>query len=235
MRIATSEAGKATNKWCTSWCKKNCQRFQAHDTRPLFVSRRCLCYKGIPLLKGFGFSLVRKIHGGSPGPRSSVFENFRATVRQRLSNEFSELFLRKKLLSLMHIASDKNEAFAAVFFFWISVLMAEFLVIFRDMIEFPPIQIVTVSSKVECLDGYSRSSTLFPMFSMVFYNLKHKKLRQNSTPAGIHRTKTVQVTVEAHGSAVPRGFERHRSSSRSRVFALIARSAMRKPVAGGQF
>ena len=46
----------------------------------------------------------------------------------------------------MHIARDKKWGICrGVFFLWISVLMAEFFVIFRDMIEFSRIQIVTVS------------------------------------------------------------------------------------------
>ena len=95
--------------------------------------------------------------------------------------------------------------------------MAEFLVVFRDMIEFPQFKELPSPKKFSMPGWLVGNSTVFPMFSMVFHNL------------------TVQVTVEDHGSAVPRGFERHRSSSRSRVFALIARSAMRKPVAGGKF
>lgn len=52
-----------------------------------------------------------------PRPSQLGFWKLRATVRQRLSNEFSELFLRKSCFLEMHIASDKHEAFAAVFFF----------------------------------------------------------------------------------------------------------------------
>ena len=122
------QAGKATNKWCTSWCKKNCQRFQAQ--------KQDLFFKKMSLLKEYHllvFDSLCYYHGiqalAARKKTSAAKKLCTAGVRQRLSNEFSELFLQKVAKWTLRLG-----AFAVFFGFLFSWLLLCHL---RDMIEFP--------------------------------------------------------------------------------------------------